>query len=726
MHFAPVCTRIGKKLAISMITMGLTLAFFFGVSLALAQDEGAPEPSCESFSEEEECLAGGDELDCQWTEEGACTAMAEEPVSLDLKEPSTKALLRVREPGADENWRPDVLQTLGLKFLIRGKEALAWALNIDDPGFHNKAIQGGYLKVLTIVNSLFILGLLVIAAMWMFSIFISRPTLRRVILFYAAAVIFVNFALPINQLFIDSTNLLQKTFLTNDDGAIDILDMVETPAYSDVIGYENKDQTTLQSSDRSLQLRLSEDPTLTDIPVGRVQPDPLADPLRATGDLSGPAGGNINLELSTPNDQILTVNREQNLTVSTTESFKPYREQSVFAFVLMILTGLGYLGLALIFILRIVILWALLIVSPILFLLAIFETTRGWFFSLLSLYGRWLLVGPLAALGISVVVEIWQSIGLPIQSSYAGGAFSGMTNALIYLPGSTAPNTLSNTGDMMQYLVFLMMLYLPLFFAFALTRPSMWRGAVTATAERLRGREEHRPAPAPGRTETKESRTTEVKEEKRGGWVSNVKDLVSTQISRLTETAMPLPPREGQAGRAFAVPSAASFLPEQLKLTGLHDMLGLIGVTPESRHSRDNAITQLAMPSRIEDRKTREHLMAVRSEVERRASENQPEATLLMNEIHSREATLQEKETVTERTVERGGEAPEIHVEAKMTPEEPAKTDTAKPSGDAVGTQHVAAKVEADENEDEEEGDEEKEDESAEEDEKKKNDQQKQ
>ena len=45
---------------------------------------------------------------------------------------------------------------------------------------------------------------------------------------YAAAVIFVNFALPISQLFVDGTNLLQNTLMTSDSGRVEISDIIKT------------------------------------------------------------------------------------------------------------------------------------------------------------------------------------------------------------------------------------------------------------------------------------------------------------------------------------------------------------------------------------------------------------------------------------------------------------------------------------------------------------------
>jgi hypothetical protein len=195
--------------------------------------------------------------ECAWEEETCVSVVPGEPVAevtepVELEEPTTNQIVQIGQ--AEEGWEPSSLQTYGTKFLIRGKEALTWSLNIEDAGFHNEAIQTSYVKVLTIVNSLFILGLLAIAAMWMFSIIIPRRYLKQVILLYAIAVIFVNFALPITRLLIDSTNLLQKTLLTQDGRNIVITDIIETPTYEQAIGYEN---LTSEESSKQIDIALA-------------------------------------------------------------------------------------------------------------------------------------------------------------------------------------------------------------------------------------------------------------------------------------------------------------------------------------------------------------------------------------------------------------------------------------------------------------------------------------
>ena len=505
-----------------------------------------------------------------------------------------------------EGWEPSTLQTYSTKFLIRGKEALTWSLNIEDGGFHDESIKTSYVKVLTIVNSLFILGLLAIAAMWMFSIIIPRRYLKQVILIYAGAVIFINFALPLNQLFIDGTNLLQKTLLMQEGKSIGITEIVETPDYEEVVGYQNNNGAVLKNTESEMEIELKS----------------------AAGDLAIGQVGNEPADETSPDQIVLNANQPLTITQKQESKFQQYNEHAIFNFLMIGGTGLAYFMLALIFVLRIVILWALLILSPVLFMLAIFKSTRGWFWNWLGIYGRWLLIGPLAALGIAVIVNIWQTVGLPITNSYAGQTFANnLTNVAFYLPGKTVANTLSNTGEMMEYLVFLLMLYVPIFFAFALTRQKVLRGVADVVVERVRQRR------VQTEIHTEETREESVRQQQ--GMISGVKNFINSKIATITQTAMPAEIRE--TGRKMSpIPSASSFLPEQLSATSLHNMLELVGAKKESRHSREQALEKLASPETIKNAKERERMSSVRNEIEKRARGGDPEAMMLMSEIQNK------------------------------------------------------------------------------------------
>ena len=598
----------------------------------------ADEINCPDFNDNEaECLLNSDS--CLWIEP-FCTENVESdnPLFDSKNDETSKQIVELSNEVADDaNWTPSVLSTYGTKYLIRGKEALTWSLNIKDSGFHNDAIQTSYNKVLTIVNSLFILGLLAIAAMWMFSVIVPRKYLKKVIIVYAGAVIFINFALPLNRLFIDGTNLLQTTLLTQDGKAIGITEIVQTPKYEDVIGYRNNSQNILSSSE--LQISPSNgNSDNSEMNIAKI--DSGNEP--AIGSITGGLGSE-SIELNMP-EQSIVLNADQTISITQESKFNQYNEHAIFSFIMIVATGTAYLLLALIFIVRIVILWALLILSPILFLLAIFKFTRGWFVNWISIYGRWLLIGPLAALGIAIIVNIWQIVGLPIENTYVGDTFANnMTNVAFYLPGKSTPNTLSNTGEMMEYFVFLLMLYVPIFFAFALTRQKYVTGMVSGIAEhisRKRSKEVD--------VESRETLTSEVlaKREKdespheKIGFVEGLKDIINTNIAKVTETAMPLNMTDTQHRGSHTIQSASNFIPEKLAISSIHEMMELIGSDKKSRHSRVVTLEKLASPKSIENLKERERVEAVRNEIENRSFSGNPEAMMFMGELEGKLAEV--------------------------------------------------------------------------------------
>ncbi len=573
-----------------------------------------------------------------------------------LEEPAENQGIVLFNVQSDPNWKTSSLTTSGLKFMIRGKEALAWSLNIEDSGFDNPAIRTSYNKVLTVVNSLFIIGLLAIAAMWMFSILIPRRYLRQVILVYALAVVFVNFALPLNQLFIDGTNLLQKAFL----GDVNISNIVETPNYNDPtsVGYQNETNFIKQADIKTFSLNLpQENAEMNDVIIGKLQQNFLSPSFQGTiSYLMQDGDGNQqqvteNITLhAAGNDPLLSVNASQAIELVGEKSFNPDVEHSIFAFLMMLFTGLAYFGMALIFILRIVLLWALMIVSPVLFLLAIFHATRSYFFNWLGVYARWLLIGPLMALGLGIVVGIWKTVGLPVISSYQSlGQFGNLSNIGFYLPGKEAVNNLSTTQQMMEYLLFLIMLYLPILFAFMLTRQKLWSSAAMAVAEKHEALKATATATATAvpttEEETKKTKTTEGSRLLPGG----IRGFLGSKLSGLTKpTEMPKEMRGTEVGTAPPLETASSFLPEHLALSGMRDMLGLVAGTKDSRHAHGNAIEKLANPEGIADTKEQQNALAVRQEISNRADQGDAEAVRIMSEIKEVETqTFTERETAT-------------------------------------------------------------------------------
>lgn len=534
-----------------------------------------------------------------------------------LFEPVEKQIIQLTDEGTLDNWGISKYETYGLKFLVRGKEALTWSLSIEDGGFHNEAIEETYSKVLTIVNSLFVLGLLAIAIMWMFSILISRKYLKKVILIYALAVIFINFALPMNQLFIDGTNLLQKTLLTEKDGSIQITDIVQTPTYDEALGYENLNETSVLSNKQSDQMTFKlvgiEGETTS---IGKIRV--------AQGDII--------------NEEVISLNNQE---ISLTRSF-PFsvnHEQAIFRFVLLIITGIAYFIIALIFVLRIVILWALLILSPILLLLAIFQSTRGWFYNWLSMYGRWLLIGPLTALGIAMIVNIWQLSGLPItmNETYAPEIFSAekLSNIVFYLPGKDTVNTLSNTQEMMEYIIFLIMLYLPIILGFTLTRRKVLHESLVAITKSLVKNSQISQQQLIQQVLASQEKDEE-KRDRPTGIVDSFRHLVNDKIGLFAQAAMPIHRlKTTPQTPSTMMPTASNFLPENLSKTPVPKMLELLGMQKDSKASHQHTIEKLAHVQIITDKKEKEKVMAVMNEVEARAEKKDKEALTILHEVET-------------------------------------------------------------------------------------------
>lgn len=608
-----------KKMMAALLTMLLTLSFFAGVTRVLGQEQEAmPEAA-------EEIVANG-AVDPP-ADENTSPAI---PVSENLK-------IELEDVEANPSFLPSGLLTAGLKLTIRGKEALAWVLAIENAGFDTPALQTTYRTVLTIVNSLFIVGMLGIALLWIFSVMIPRHRIKRVMLTYVFAVLLVNFALPFTRLLIDSANLLERTLLTRDGNPIGIVDIVAAPPYAEAVGYENQETLENQTQNKTFSITF---PSLTGEPIALGTLSPSQDPVGIQGSLGGATGGPIQLQLQPglPEELTLRANQPLQANLQTSQTFSPTQEHKITVFLLLGLTGLAYLGLAAVLILRLVILWGLLIISPLLVLFAIFNATRGYFYNWLSLYGRWLLLGPLIALGLSVTVGIWKTVGVPILSGYAlnpaAEHFAELTNLRFTLPGSNAINTLSTTNQMMEYLVFLAMLYLPLFFGFALTRQKMWQQAATVVTEKFGERPGKVPEGNRERTGPEEPGKAEPRKE---GWMGQVKDFAQSQISRITKTVLPQNLRNDQAGgsteKRGIIPSSANFLPENLALTPVPQMLDLLGANVESRASREKIIEKLAAPELILDPSGQKNFTAVREEITTRASQGDPEAVILQNEI---------------------------------------------------------------------------------------------
>ncbi len=546
----------------------------------------------------------------------------------------------LQTPADLKGWQADGLLTFGFKFLLRGREAYRWAAQITDSGADSPALEAAYQKVLSVVNGLFLLGLLLVAGLWLFKVLLPRAQLRSTMAAYAFAVLLVNFALPFNRLLIDGSTLLQRTLLpggekeailaqiTMDGGEAD---------YEKAVGYSTAPEADPTATEKKSSIMLRTAGTDPTTPLVTVESGFIGGPsLQLSGTLSGTSGGDINVQ-GFETSRHFRVAQPLEVTVQTEKPFAAQAERAVFASILVFLMGTAYLSFALVFILRLIILWAMLIASPVFLVLAIFRFTRGYFLQWLAVYGRWLLLGPFMALGLSAVGGLFSftglsggQAGLPLSSAYGPGLnFGTATNVSLLLPGQTTPLHFANTAEMMLALVYVLLLFLPLVLAFALTRQKHLTGAFAAITEFV-----PRAKTVPVKIEAPEKRMPEVRPIQE--MFSTVTHFVGGQVGKFAEAAMPSKTPDTIMGRTTPIPSAASFLPEPLALTPPHQLLSLVGARPESRHSREQALEKLSAPEKITEIRERQQVEAVRHEIESRAERGQPEAVVLMAEIQSK------------------------------------------------------------------------------------------
>ncbi len=336
-----------------------------------------------------------------------------------------------------EGMAPDPLVTTVGHLTIRARDLLGYALRMKQElasSDTSNPIYTMYSKSRQVANVLFIIALVIIAFLYNFAILISRDRLRRLLILFVIAIIGVNFSYTISTIAVQGSDKLFNILLVRDDSgnAIDA-DIGGTQRVA-VRGAQVTEEDLLTTKNFSYSGFL-----------GAAKTEPV-DATR-TGD---------------------------NLRDSSNNRF---RENIYFNLALMVAGAVAQFLIVLILLARIVILWALIIVAPFFFLLAIFKFSQeifkywGWFFT------RWLLIGPLLALFLSVCVRIWSSpSGVPISSSYE------FANRYLFIPNIIniwvgAPGVrdvqginLETPDQVMKYMMGLMMLYLAVLLPFYLTR----------------------------------------------------------------------------------------------------------------------------------------------------------------------------------------------------------------------------------------------------------------
>ncbi len=327
------------------------------------------------------------------------------------------------EPGNNAEYSS--LVTAVGNFTARSSSLLDWSLKIDENGLRNPKIEQIFNKFLNIANGLFIITLLGIALMWNFSVLIPKGVLKKSLAYFIIAMITVNFALPITRLAVDGANLIQNSLFqvttTEETKQIGAEDILLSPGleYGSFVGTK-KSSYIEQSYPQNL-------------------------------------GEEVNKE-SLSNKDDLYVDR--------------YQEQVIFNIILVALGAIGQLLIALIIVFRYVILWFLLIFSPFLFVLFLVPSLRGIFKYWIWLYSRWILIGPLLAMSLFIIVNIWTHTGVPLESTYqapSGLIFPDAINLNISAPGLNY-GFLNTPRTVMKYITALMMLYMAIILPFWLTR----------------------------------------------------------------------------------------------------------------------------------------------------------------------------------------------------------------------------------------------------------------
>lgn len=172
------------------------------------------------------------------------------------------------------------------------------------------------------------------------------------------------------------------------------------------------------------------------------------------------------------------INISYDYTVSGNRLYGPDYDESVFITVLLTrLTSITYNVMATILLLRKVILWFFIAVSPIFPILVLYmplkNTAKVWISELF----RWLFYGPLFAIMLSGLISIWKSNLCILNFDFCGNKvgdtiYPTAVNIFLAGPGKAASltNSLNYNDTYIQYIVALLMLWAVIFLPFLLLR----------------------------------------------------------------------------------------------------------------------------------------------------------------------------------------------------------------------------------------------------------------
>lgn len=152
-----------------------------------------------------------------------------------------------------------------------------------------------------------------------------------------------------------------------------------------------------------------------------------------------------------------------------------YDESALMSLLLVKLTAFTYYVMAILLIFRKIILWFLIIISPVFPLLLLFYPLRNSAKIWIGEFFRWLLYAPLFAIFLSGLVKLWQSpFGLPLLFNFKGAGvnetYPTAVNILLGGPGQKVfqHNSVNLPDTFALYLVALLMLWVVIILPFIL------------------------------------------------------------------------------------------------------------------------------------------------------------------------------------------------------------------------------------------------------------------
>lgn len=323
----------------------------------------------------------------------------------------------------------DNFSTITKKFDLRSNEALNWALHINKNGLENDLILDYNQRMIHIANIFLIIIILIIAALLNFHI-INNLNFKRIFILLAICGVAINFSSSFTKLIIQGTNQLQAGFLKFDNEQITKI--------HNIFNEENLIYNEIKETTQETQIIEKE--------LGKIEGK-----TKEKNKIYNPEGELEEIEI------------EKNFTYSITQDDTLISEENIFNNILIIIKAIGCFLISIILIFRNIILWFLVIFSPIAFILPILPVTSDYFRYWSFLFFKWIFIGPILIASLSFSIYLWSNVGMPISSFYESKiSFENSNLKSVY-----------NTKSMMEYIVFLAMIYIPIFLSFKLTQKSL-------------------------------------------------------------------------------------------------------------------------------------------------------------------------------------------------------------------------------------------------------------